>query len=85
MYIIGSADEAEGLAQGCLIKTKEIYEETKTLRMEMHRLEEGWQDEGIVEIRNVINQVIKEIDSHFDDIVELSNLMKDYADILRRR
>lgn len=85
MYIIGNAEEAEELAQGCLVKMKEIYEATKTLQTDMRRLEEGWQDEGIVEIRDVINQVIKEIDSHLDDIVELSNLMKAYAEILCRR
>lgn len=85
MYIIGSADDAEGLAKGCLEKMRAIYEETKTLQTDLRRLEEGWQDEGIAEVREVINQVIMEISNHFDDIVDLSNLMNAYAEILRRR
>ena len=84
MYLIGNAEEAEGLAQESLVKMKEIYEETKALHGYLKKLEESFQDEGIEEVRDVVNGVMKEIDGYFDDIVRLSDNLKAYAEILRR-
>lgn len=84
MYIIGSAEQAEGLAKGSLQKMKEIYEATKTLQSNLKKLEENFQDEGRTEIENVIKQIIIEINNHFDDITLLSSGLMEYAEILRR-
>ena len=35
MYVIGNAEEAEGLADECLKRVKEIYEETRQLQFEL--------------------------------------------------
>lgn len=84
MYVIGSAEQAEGLAQGSIQKMREIYEATKTLQSDLKKLEESFQDEGREEIENVIRQIIIEINNHFDDITQLSFGLKEYAEILRR-
>ncbi len=84
MYVIGKAEDAEGLAQGTLVKMKTIYEATKTLQEDLRKLEASFQDEGIEEVREVIAKIYQSIDSHFDDVVHLSNGLKEYAEILRR-
>lgn len=84
MYVIGSAEQAEGLANGSLQKMKEIYEATKMLQSDLKKLEESFQDEGRAKIENVIRQIVIEINNHFDDITQLSSGLKEYAEVLRR-
>jgi len=52
MYVIGNAEEAEGLADECLKRVKEIYEETRQLQFELKKLQESFQDNGIEEVND---------------------------------
>lgn len=85
MYIIGKAEEADRLADAALQKMKFIYEETKTIKTELSRLQESFQDNGMAPVEQAVNTVIMSINSHFDDIVKLSKVLKEYAEILRRQ
>ena len=84
MYVIGNAEEAEGLADECLNRVKEIYEETRQLQFELKKLQESFQDNGIEEVNDVVMKVYMEIDRHLDDVTEVRNVLKQYAEILRR-
>ena len=68
MYVIGNAEEAEGLADECLKRVKEIYEETRQLQFELKKLQESFQDNGIEEVNDVVMKVYMEIDRHLDDV-----------------
>ena len=78
------AEEAEGLADECLKRVKEIYEETRQLQFELKKLQESFQDNGIEEVNDVVMKVYMEIDRHLDDVTEVRNVLKQYAEILRR-
>ena len=84
MYVISNAEEAEGLADECLKRVKEIYEETRQLQFELKKLQESFQDNGIEEVNDVVMKVYMEIDSHLDDVTEVRNVLKQYAEMLRR-
>ena len=84
MYVIGNVEEAEGLADECLKRVKEIYEETRQLQFELKKLQESFQDNGIEEVNDVVMKVYMEIDRHLDDVTEVRNVLKQYAEILRR-
>ena len=84
MYVIGNPEEAEGLADECLKRVKEIYEETRQLQFELKKLQESFQDNGIEEVNDVVMKVYMEIDRHLDDVTEVRNVLKQYAEILRR-
>ena len=83
MYVIGNAED-EGLADECLKRVKEIYEETRQLQFELKKLQESFQDNGIEEVNDVVMKVYMEIDRHLDDVTEVRNVLKQYAEILRR-
>ena len=82
--MIGNAEEAAGLADECLKRVKEIYEETRQLQFELKKLQESFQDNGIEEVNDVVMKVYMEIDRHLDDVTEVRNVLKQYAEILRR-
>lgn len=84
MYVIGNAEEAEGLVDECLKRVKEIYDETRQLQFELKKLQESFQDNGIEEVNDVVMKVYMEIDRHLDDVTEVRNVLKQYAEILRR-
>lgn len=84
MYVIGNAEEAERLADECQKRVKEIYEETKQLQLELKKLKENFQDNGVQEVNDVVMKVYIEIDRHLDDVTEVRNVLKQYAEILRR-
>ena len=84
MYVIGNAEESEGLADECPKRVKEIYEETRQLQFELKKLQESFQDNGIEEVNDVVMKVYMEIDRHLDDVTEVRNVLKQYAEILRR-
>ena len=85
MYIIGDANDAEEVAKAVLIKMKTIFNETVKLQEDLKRLEESFQDTGVNEVKSVIAQVTKEISNYLDDAATLSRILKEYAEILRRR
>jgi len=85
MYIVGDAEEAEELAKRCLLNVKEICAATKELRSELSRLQESFQDNGVKEVEEVVFKVYAEIQTHVDDVVEISNILKQYADVLRKQ
>ena len=67
-----------------LKRVKEIYEETRQLQFELKKLQESFQDNGIEEVNDVVMKVYMEIDRHLDDVTEVRNVLKQYAEILRR-
>ena len=64
--------------------SREQREAEKQLQFELKKLQESFQDNGIEEVNDVVMKVYMEIDRHLDDVTEVRNVLKQYAEILRR-
>lgn len=85
MQVIGSAEEARALAKGLKVRTQTIADSAKDISIKLSALGGSYRDSGFAELEEIVNSVIKSILSHKIDIINVSNALDHYAEVLERR
>lgn len=84
MQVIGSAQEARGLATGIRVRAGAIVELTQDIGGKLRTLGGSYQDSGYAELEEIVNKVIKSILDHKDDINTVIAGLNEYAGVLER-
>lgn len=85
MKVIGSSEEASRLSREIVAATSKMVEETEKIRQAFGKLEETFLDEEVLQMKAVVEQIIKTITAYMDDIVNVKTVMDRYAELLRQR
>lgn len=85
MQVIGSAEEARGLSQGIVTRTRTVFELANTMRGNLNALQGSFQDEGFSELNDIVMKIYQSINSHLEDVKSLQVALDAYAEVLERR
>lgn len=85
MQVIGSAEEARGLSQAIVTRTRTVFELTNGIKGSLNSLQGSFQDEGFNELEDIVMKVYQSINAHLDDVKSLQGALHAYAEVLERR
>lgn len=84
MQVIGSGQEARGLATGIRVRARSIVDLTKDINGKLNTLRGSYQDSGFAELEETVNKVVNSILSHSEDVNTVIAGLNEYAEVLDR-
>jgi hypothetical protein len=84
MQIVGNSEDARRLGTTLVQNTRGIFEDAQKANTKLQQLSSSFRDAGFAEIEETINSIFVQLNTHMDDVNDVYQILKDYAEMLEK-